>query len=50
MAAMLIGLGAWLLTTYFETEYPPIIYGLGASIGGMIVFSLLEKKSNKIGR
>lgn len=43
MAAMLIGLIIWLLTTYFETEYPPIIFGLGASIGGMIVFSLLEK-------
>lgn len=43
MAAMLIGLIVWLLTTYFETEYPPIVFGLGASIGGMIVFSLLEK-------
>ncbi len=43
MAAMLIGLAVWLWATYIETAYPPIIYGLGASIGGMVVFSLLEK-------
>lgn len=44
MAAMIIGLFVWLVTTYIATEYPPIIYGLGASIAGMIVFSLLEKE------
>ncbi len=47
MAAMIIGLLVWLISTYSETEYPPIIYGLGASIGGMIVFSLLEKKTTE---
>lgn len=44
MAAMIIGLLVWLVTTYVATEYPPIIYGLGASIAGMIVFSLLEQE------
>lgn len=45
MAAMIIGLLVWLVATYSNTEYPPIIYGLFASIGGMIVFSLLEKNT-----
>ena len=43
MAAMIVGIVVWLVATYWATEYPPIIYGLAASIGGMIVFSLLEK-------
>ena len=47
MAAMIIGLLVWLMTTYIGTEYPPIIYGLSASIGGMLVFSILEKKSKE---
>lgn len=45
MAAMLIGMLVWLIATYSTTEYPPIVYGLFASIGGMIVFSLLEKNN-----
>ena len=44
MASMLIGLVVWLVATNMETDYPAIIYGLLASILGMIVFSLLEKK------
>ncbi|MBL7815250.1 MAG: sodium:solute symporter family protein [Saprospiraceae bacterium] len=42
MAAMVIGLVVWLITTYLKTEYPAIIYGLLASIAGMVVFSLFE--------
>ncbi len=44
MAAMIMGLLVWLLMTNIETDYPAIIYGLSASIGGMIVFSILENK------
>ncbi len=44
MASMIIGLVVWLAATYIGTEYPSIIYGLVASIGGMIVFSLLEHR------
>ena len=45
MAAMILGLLVWLLMTNLETGYPAILYGLSASIGGMIVFSLLENKT-----
>jgi solute:Na+ symporter, SSS family len=46
LASMLIGLAVWLIATYIETEYPTIIYGLLASIAGMVVFSFLEKKKD----
>jgi solute:Na+ symporter, SSS family len=48
MAAMIIGILVWLGTTYIATEYPPIIYGLVASIGGMIVFSLFEHRLSRL--
>jgi Na+/proline symporter len=48
MASMILGLLVWLITTYaIQLEHPPIIYGLLASIGGMIVFSLLEERRNR---
>ena len=43
LAAMLIGMSVWLICTFMGTEYPPTVFGLLASIGGMVVFSLLEK-------
>ncbi|WP_221394565.1 sodium:solute symporter family protein [Dyadobacter sp. NIV53] len=35
--AMIAGLVVWLLCVYYKTEYPPLVYGLVASIGGMYV-------------
>jgi solute:Na+ symporter, SSS family len=49
MAAMILGLLVWLMTTYaIKVEHPPIIYGLLASIGGMIVFSFWENRSLRL--
>ena len=50
MASMIVGLLVWLVATYSVSEYPPIVYGLFASIAGMVVFSILEKKTNQYGR
>ncbi|SKC08823.1 sodium:solute symporter family protein [Dyadobacter psychrophilus] len=41
--SMIAGLVAWLLCAYIETEYPPLVYGLLASLGGMIVGILWER-------
>ncbi|MCF0042204.1 sodium:solute symporter family protein [Dyadobacter fanqingshengii] len=41
--SMVAGLVAWLLCAYMETEYPPLIYGLLASMGGMIMGIIWEK-------
>ena len=41
--SMILGLAAWLICAHLETEYPPLIYGLLASIAGMILGILLEK-------
>ena len=35
--SMIAGLVVWLLCVQMETEYPPLIYGLLASIAGMVV-------------
>jgi SSS family solute:Na+ symporter len=35
--AMILGLAVWLICTFIETEYPPLIYGLLASFGGMVI-------------
>ncbi|MCF0051079.1 sodium:solute symporter family protein [Dyadobacter sp. LJ53] len=34
--SMVAGLVAWLVCAYIETEYPPLIFGLLASLGGMV--------------
>ena len=47
VASMLIGLGVWLIATILNTEYPAIVYGLLASIGAMVVLSLLEENYKK---
>lgn len=41
--SMVAGLVAWLLCAYMETVYPPLIYGLLASLGGMIMGIIWEK-------
>jgi SSS family transporter len=41
--SMILGLIVWLICAYAETAYPPLIYGLLASIGGMAIGILLEK-------
>jgi solute:Na+ symporter, SSS family len=46
LASMIIGFVIWLSTTMWETEYPPIIYGLLASIAAMVVFSLNKIRLN----
>ncbi|CAG5073150.1 Osmoregulated proline transporter OpuE [Dyadobacter sp. CECT 9623] len=35
--SMIAGLIAWLVCSYFDTEYPPLIYGLLASMAGMVL-------------
>lgn len=40
MASMLAGMGAWLACEVLSTDFPPLLYGLGASILGMIAGSL----------
>lgn len=41
--AMLAGLVAWLACAYLETDYPPLIFGLLASIAGMITGIIWER-------
>lgn len=41
--SMILGLAAWLICAYLDTEYPPLIYGLLASIAGMLIGILFEK-------
>ncbi|MCE7068130.1 sodium:solute symporter family protein [Dyadobacter sp. CY326] len=43
MLSMISGLIAWLGCAYIATEYPPLIYGLLASLTGMIIGILWEK-------
>jgi SSS family solute:Na+ symporter len=35
--SMVLGLVTWLICASVETEYPPLIYGLLASLGGMVI-------------
>jgi SSS family solute:Na+ symporter len=35
--SMILGLGTWLLCVFAKTEYPPILYGLLASLMGMFL-------------
>ena len=46
--AMILGLAVWLLCAYFKTEYPPLIYGLIASIAGMLAGILAFRFQVKI--
>jgi len=43
--SMLAGLVAWLFCAYIETAYPPMIYGLLASLAGMIAGILWKRIS-----
>lgn len=43
--SMLAGLVAWLFCAYMDSEYPPLIYGLLASLGGMIIGIIWERIS-----
>ncbi|MCE7073310.1 sodium:solute symporter family protein [Dyadobacter sp. CY327] len=43
--SMLAGLVAWLVCAYMETAYPPLIFGLLASIVGMLTGIVWEKVS-----
>lgn len=40
MAALVGGMAVWLLCEGVETDWPPLLFGLGASILGMVVGSL----------
>ena len=45
------GMGGWLLCLYLETEVNPMLYGLGASIAGLLagqVLSTLRKKEEAV--
>lgn len=41
MASMIAGMATWLLCAAWDTAVPPLLYGLGASILGMLLGSLL---------
>ena len=43
--SMVVGLVAWLFCAYIETAYPPMIYGLLASLAGMLIGILWERIS-----
>lgn len=43
--SMVAGLVAWLFCAYIETAYPPMIYGLLASLAGMLIGILWERIS-----
>ncbi|HEV7351099.1 sodium:solute symporter family protein [Telluribacter sp.] len=45
LLSMSVGLVVWLACVWLETEYPPMIYGLLASIAGMVVGVLVGKKT-----
>ena len=40
VAAIVLGMAAWLVAEYVESDFPPILYGLAASTAGMVVGSL----------
>ena len=41
--SMVIGMVAWLIALWMDTEFPPMLIGLGASILGMILGSLTRR-------
>lgn len=43
--SMIAGLIVWLACAYLKTEYPPLIYGLLASIAGMAAGIVIRQKS-----
>ena len=46
VAAIVLGMTAWLVTEYLESDFPSILYGLAASAAGMIVGSWWKRKKN----
>ncbi|GGC12923.1 sodium:solute symporter family protein [Dyadobacter sediminis] len=43
--SMIAGLVVWLASAYLKTDYPPLIYGLLASIAGMAAGIVIRKRS-----
>ena len=50
VASMLIGMGAWLVALRLDTEFPPMLIGLGASGLGMLFGSLLSGRRVEVER
>ena len=45
LASMILGLGVWLLCAFlWKTTFPASLYGIGASLAGMVLGSLLTKE------
>lgn len=45
LASMILGLGVWLLCAFvWETAFPALLYGITASLAGMVLGSLLTKE------
>ena len=42
VASMTVGMAAWLVAMWMDTEFPPMLIGFGASILAMLVGSLME--------
>ncbi|MBP6183948.1 MAG: sodium:solute symporter family protein [Saprospiraceae bacterium] len=40
MLSMIGGMAVWLTCTFLDTAYPPLLFGLAASISGMVIGSL----------
>ncbi|WP_266369127.1 sodium:solute symporter family protein [Tellurirhabdus rosea] len=47
LLSMLAGIGVWLLCLKLETDYPPMLYGLLASVGGMVAGSVVRKTAGQ---
>jgi SSS family transporter len=48
MLSMVAGLAVWIGCVSYETSYPPLLYGLGASLLAIITGSILFPKTNPI--
>ncbi|GAB3687116.1 sodium:solute symporter family protein [Spirosoma flavus] len=46
LCSMAIGFGVWLICLWQDTSYPPIIWGLLASLAGMVAGSLLNPRQS----
>ncbi|TND10381.1 MAG: Na+/solute symporter [Bacteroidetes bacterium] len=45
LVSMFSGFAGWIIARFFETEFPPMLIGTGASLAGMILFSVLCRRS-----
>lgn len=46
IASMLAGMGIWLLALYIDTEINPMLYGLAASVAGLLLGQFIAKKED----